>query len=64
MRTKEKHRVDMLKGVALVQCEGKVQRNLLTSPKPRANMGCALKQSLASRKPSMVWGFDDIGFHT
>ena len=62
MRTKEKHWVDMLKGVALVEYGAKVQRNLLISPKPCAFIGCVLDVPWASRIPSTVWGLMTLDF--
>ena len=56
MKTKENHQVDMLKGLALVEYENRVQRNLLISPKPCAFIGCVLVIPWASRTPSTDWG--------
>ena len=56
MKTKEKLQVDMLKGLALVEYEDRVQRNLLIPPKLCANMGCVLVLPLEIRTPSIVWG--------
>ena len=48
--------MDMLKVVALLEYETRVQKILLISLKSCGYMGCVLILSLASRTPSMVWG--------
>ena len=52
----------MLKGLALVEYEDRVQRNLLISPKPCAFIGCVLDVPWASRIPSTVWGLMTLDF--
>ena len=50
-----KHQVDILKVVALLEYETRVQISFSISPKPYAYMGYVLVLPFPSRKPSTVW---------